>query len=88
MEIAFDEVAEKDLLFWKKSGNKAIQNKIQELIQSIALSPFHGIGKPEPLKYNLGGKWSRRINSEHRIIYEVLEDEQLIKIHSLKGHYN
>ncbi len=51
-----------------KTGNKAIQNKIQELIQSIAISPFKGIGKPEALKYNLAGKWSRRINSEHRII--------------------
>ncbi|MCX2433282.1 Txe/YoeB family addiction module toxin [Pedobacter sp. GR22-10] len=88
MEIAFDEVAENDLLFWKKSGNKAIQNKIQELIQSIVATPFSGIGKPEALKYNLTGKWSRRINSQHRIIYEVLEDKQIIKIHSLKGHYH
>jgi len=51
-------------------------------------SPFEGIGKPEALKYNLTGNWSRRINSEHRNIYEVLETEQIIKIYSLRGHYN
>nr|WP_255562645.1 Txe/YoeB family addiction module toxin [Pedobacter sp. D749] len=46
------------------------------------------MGKPEVLKYNLTGKWSRRINSEHRIIYEVLETEHIVKIYSLRGHYN
>ncbi|MGQ7852969.1 Txe/YoeB family addiction module toxin [Pedobacter sp. WC2501] len=50
-------------------------------------SPFKGIGKPEQLKYDFLGMWSRRINSEHRIIYQVMEVEQIIKIHSLRGHY-
>jgi toxin YoeB len=48
-------------------------------------NPFEGIGKPEPLKYSLSGKWSRRINHDHRIIYEVKDEK--VYIHSLKGHY-
>lgn len=47
--------------------------------------PFEGIGKPEPLKYKLTGKWSRRINSEHRIIYDVVDET--INVYSLRGHY-
>lgn len=69
----------------EKTGNKAIQKKIQELIISILESPFEGIGKPEPLKHNLAGKWSRRINQEHRLVYEVTESS--IHIYSLRGHY-
>ncbi len=48
--------------FWKKSGNKAVQKKIQLLIEDIMKNPFEGIGKPEALKYNLQGTWSRKIN--------------------------
>ena len=85
MEIEFTRQAEKDLEFWKKSGNKLIQKKISEILKSIQENPFEGIGKPEPLKYSLTGSWSRRINLEHRIIYEVIDDN--IYIESLKGHY-
>ncbi|MGF7074582.1 Txe/YoeB family addiction module toxin [Mucilaginibacter sp. 3215] len=87
MEIIYSEESQKDIQFWKKSGNKIIQNKIQQLLNAISQDPFNGIGKPEMLKHNLTGLWSRRINQEHRIIYEVLEEEGRIKIHSLKGHY-
>jgi toxin YoeB len=48
--------------------------------------PFEGIGKPEPLKHNLSGKWLRRISSEHRIVYDVVDD--IVNIYSVKGHYN
>ncbi|WP_379966618.1 Txe/YoeB family addiction module toxin [Epilithonimonas sp. UC225_85] len=85
MEIEFTKQAEKDLEFWKKSGNKLIQKKISEILESIQENPFKGIGKPEPLKYSLTGSWSRRINLEHRIVYEVIDD--IIYIESLKGHY-
>jgi len=88
MEIVFLPKANEDLDFWKKSGNTIIQKKIHSLLVAINNSPFEGIGKPEALKYNLTGKWSRRINSEHRIIYSVSETEQIIKIYSLRGHYN
>ncbi|WP_243718050.1 Txe/YoeB family addiction module toxin [Pedobacter changchengzhani] len=76
------------LNFWRKSGNKIIQKKIEQLILAIQENPFEGIGKPEPLKYELSGSWSRRINEEHRIIYEIHDDGIVIlEIQSLKGHY-
>jgi len=87
MEIIYSDEAQKDIVYWKKSGNKAIQKKIQQLLISIEENPFSGIGKPEPLKHNLSGFWSRRINHEHRIVYQLIENEQLIKIHALRGHY-
>jgi toxin YoeB len=55
------------------------------LINSILQTPFDGIGKPEPLKHEMIGLWSRRITKEDRYIYEV--KEELIIVHSLKGHY-
>lgn len=89
MEVIYSEKAQKDREFWKKSGNKAIMNKISALIEDIQLHPFEGIGKPEPLKHQLSGKWSRRINREHRIIYQVTEENtiEILDILSLKGHY-
>ena len=76
MEIIYSEEAERDSKYWKKSGNKIVQKKIQQLLDAINESPFDGIGKPEPLRYNLSGLWSRRINYEHRIVYQVLEDNR------------
>jgi len=64
---------------------KQIFKKINELIQSIDRTPFEGIGKPEPLKYQYKGYWSRRITDEHRLIYTVTETEILII--SCKYHY-
>lgn len=85
MEIVLLPDADNDLNFWKKTGNKPILKKIAQLIVAIKDNPFVGIGKPEPLKHNLTGAWSRRINQEHRIVYEVVDDK--ILVHSLKGHY-
>jgi toxin YoeB len=88
MEIIYSEAAQRDIEYWKKSGNKIIQKKIQQLLNAIEEHPFEGVGKPEALRYNLSGKWSRRINHEHRIVYELLENNETIKVHSLKGHYD
>jgi toxin YoeB len=85
MQIELHEKAITDLEFWKKSGNKSVQKKIQQLILSIQENPFMGIGKPEQLKHDLSGQWSRRINAEHRIIYDVIDD--ILNIYSLRGHY-
>lgn len=87
--VVFSEKANDDLKFWNKSGNKAIIKKISELIKAIQVSPYEGIGKPEALKHELAGKWSRRIDREHRIIYQILEDGtiDILSIISLKGHY-
>ena len=86
MEIVYTEKAIDDIIYWKKKRNDKIQIRISELVDSIEIDPFKGIGKPEPLKYQLSGKWSRRIDKANRIIYEVTEE--LIIIHSLKGHYD
>lgn len=86
MEVKFTKKALEHIDFWKKSGNKGIQKKIQLLIEDIMKTPFTGIGKPEALKYELQGCWSRKINDEHRIVYEIPDDGVLL-IYSLKGHY-
>jgi toxin YoeB len=85
MEIIFLPKAMEDLNFWKKSGQKQIQQRITVLLQSIVLTPFAGIGKPEALKHEFTGMWSRRINQTHRLVYEVKDNG--IYIHSLKDHY-
>ena len=89
MQIVFTTKARKDLDFWIKSGNKNILSKIANLVEDIQLHPFEGIGKPEQLKHQLSGRWSRRINQEHRIIYKVTEENtiEILDILSLKGHY-
>ncbi len=77
--------AQEDIAYFKKAGRSDLLKKIRRLIESIQKSPFKGIGKPEPLKYELAGCWSRRINKEHRLIYEVTKNK--IFILSAKGHY-
>ena len=85
MEIEYTLQAKEDLDYWKKSNNIPVLKKIRKLIEAITQNPYQGIGKPEALKYDLYGSWSRRINKEHRIVYEVLEDK--IIVYSLRGHY-
>lgn len=86
MEVAYTEKAMADISFWKNTGNKKVMTKISALIENIKLTPLEGLGKPEPLKHKLVGTWSRRINLEHRLVYEV--NELHISILSLKGHYH
>ena len=86
MEIVFLPKADQDLTFWIKSGNKTILKKIATLVADISKNPTTGIGKPEQLKHELQGFWSRRINQEHRIVYEI-KNNTTIEIFSLKGHY-
>ena len=85
MEVILKDKALLDIEFWKKSGNKAIQKKITELIKDTLLHPETGIGKPERLKYDYSGLWSRRINDEHRMIYRI--ENGNLAIGSLRGHY-
>jgi len=88
MEIVYMPDALKDINYWAKSGNKKIQKKITELLEAILINPYEGIGKPEQLKHQLFGFWSRRIDKEHRLVYEVIEDKEQILIHSMRGHYD
>jgi len=85
MQVTFSPQAKADLEFWLKI-NKSIAKRIFEIIEAIQRKPFQGIGKPEPLKHQLSGYWSRRINREHRLVYKVSNSE--IYIFSAKGHYN
>ncbi|MDQ2864450.1 MAG: Txe/YoeB family addiction module toxin [Bacteroidota bacterium] len=85
MEIIFSPQSLEDLQFWKQSGNIKIQKRIHALLESIIKNPFEGIGKPEALKHNWTGYWSRRINQEHRIIYKM--DEGKIIVAQMRSHY-
>jgi toxin YoeB len=85
LEIIYLPDAEADLIYWKKSGNRGIQQRIDKLIQSIIENPFDGIGKPEALKYDYAGWWSRRINEEHRLVYRI--DQDALIIAQLRFHY-
>lgn len=83
--LQFSQKTEEDFIVHKKSGNKAVLKKIIALLGEIALHPFEGTGKPEQLKHQLTGYWSRRINQVHRIIYRV--NENIVQISSVYGHY-
>ncbi|MBK6282857.1 MAG: Txe/YoeB family addiction module toxin [Draconibacterium sp.] len=84
MKKVWDDSAWDDYLYWQKTDKKML-NKVNELIKSCERTPFDGIGKPEPLKDNLKGFWSRRIDNEHRLVYKI-EDENLI-IAQCRFHY-
>ena len=77
MLITFSENAWEDYLFWQKTDRKILL-KINKIIKDIQRNPFDGIGKPESLKYDLTGYWSRRIDQQHRIVYRVIENNLLI----------
>jgi toxin YoeB len=84
MNKVFTDEAWKDYIYWFESDKKLLK-KIHELIKEIDRTPFEGIGKPEPLKHGLKGFWSRRINHEHRIVYQVEDNE--IRFISFRFHY-
>jgi len=74
-----------DYLYWQKQ-NKKLLKKINELIKDIEREPFEGLGKPEPLKNNLSGWWSRRIDDTHRIVYRI--ENGNLEIAQCREHYN
>ncbi len=87
MEVEYMPEAIKDIQYFKRSGDKKLMKKIQSLIFEMQDSPKKGTGKPEQLKNNLSGYWSRRINREHRIVYKIDENRNIITIYSMRGHY-
>ncbi len=82
--LEFDPNAFEDLEWWVKQDRKKAL-RIIALIQEVHRNPFAGTGKPEPLKRDLAGCWSRRIDEEHRLVYEVLDDK--IRILACRYHY-
>ena len=84
MNLVWSDKSWEDYVSWQ-SNDKKILKKINSLIKDIKRHPFEGIGKPEPLKHELAGCWSRRITNEHRLVYEVADGK--IYIVSCKYHY-
>ena len=85
MKIEFHEIAWADYLDWQQT-NKAILKRINLLIKEIQREPLSGIGKPEALKHELSGCWSRRIDDANRLVYVVEND--VLTIVQCRGHYN
>jgi toxin YoeB len=85
MVLTFTKNAWEDYLYWQKFDKKIVK-RINGLIKEIQRTPFEGIGKPEPLKYDLAGYWSRRIDHEHRLVYQAIDNQLLI--YSCRYHYD
>jgi toxin YoeB len=83
-ELLFDNEAFDDFMNWLIEDKK-VYLKIIKLLKEIRRTPFEGEGKPEPLRHNLSGLWSRRITQEHRLVYEVTDE--IIKVISVRDHY-
>ncbi|MFD2145553.1 Txe/YoeB family addiction module toxin [Mucilaginibacter antarcticus] len=86
-KLEIKEIAQKHLKLHYKSGDKGSNKKIENILQELSQTPYTGIGNPEPLKYDLSGLWSRRINQKDRVIYEVDEDVVTVFVVSAMGHY-
>lgn len=86
MKLIFSPLAMRQWEEWKRT-NPAVAKRIKRLLADIVAHPYTGIGKPEALRFDLTGKWSRRITAEHRIVYQVLEDRIEIEVFSMKYHY-
>ena len=85
MRITFSKNSWEEYTSWQ-TEDKQMLRKINELIKDIQRHPHEGIGKPEPLKYDLAGFWSRRIDREHRLVYQVIDQE--ILIYSCRYHFD
>jgi toxin YoeB len=85
MQIVLSPIALEHIQYWEKTNNRIILKRIIELKDAIVKNPYSGIGKPEPLKHELAGKWSRRIDRKNRFVYAVEND--ILYIYALKGHY-
>ncbi len=86
--VKIESLAKSHLKLLFKSGHKASIKKIENIFIELSDMPFEGIGNPEPLKHELLGFWSRRINQKDRLIYKVDEDIVIVYVISAKGHYN
>ena len=84
MRLLWEDRAWEDYVYWQGQDKKTLK-RINTLIKDIQRNPFDGIGKPEPLKGDLSGLWSRRIDEANRIVY--LERDSVIYIVSCRGHY-
>jgi toxin YoeB len=86
--VTFSDRAKKDLSFLHKSGGKSLVKRIERIFEELGENPYSGIGKPEQLKNNLSGLWSRRIDKKHRLVYQIIEQTVTIFVIAAKGHYD
>jgi toxin YoeB len=88
VNVVFRPASWADYLQWQREDEKILE-RINLLVEECRRDPFRGMGKPEPLRQNLAGWWSRRISSEHRLVYRVRGsgDDQVIEILSCRYHY-
>ncbi|MEI7868057.1 MAG: Txe/YoeB family addiction module toxin [Candidatus Methylumidiphilus sp.] len=82
--ISFERQGWIDYLYWQETDKSKLR-RINQIIRDIQRSPFDGIGKPEPLRHNLAGLWSRRIDDEHRLVYSIIGED--IVIVQCRYHY-
>ncbi len=87
-KLKIEELAEKHIKLHFKSGDKASIKKIEKILIELTQTPYTGVGKPEQLKYELSGFWSRKVNQKDRLIYKVDEDSVTVFVISAWGHYN
>lgn len=86
--VKIDDIAKRDFEKIYKSGDKASIKKLEKIVFELSEHPQIGIGNPEPLKHNLSGFWSRRINKKDRLIYQIIEEpDRLVVVVSALGHY-
>lgn len=85
MILAWTEEGWEDYRHWV-TKDRAMLKRVNRVLAAALRDPYDGIGKPEPLKHSLAGMWSRRIDSEHRLVYEVVDDTYLV-IAQARGHY-
>ncbi len=86
--VDFEPKSKEEIKAHLKSGNKANIKKLEKILVELEQTPFEGIGNPEPLKYELSGFWSRKINQKDRMIYKVEEDIVTVFVISAMGHYS
>ncbi|WP_031529490.1 Txe/YoeB family addiction module toxin [Dyadobacter crusticola] len=86
--VTFYDRAKKDLSFLHKSGGKSLIKRIGLIFEELGEDPYNGIGKPEQLKNNLSGLWSRRIDKKHHLVYQIVEQTVTVFVIAAKGHYD
>jgi len=84
--IIFSEQAESDIRYWRENSLKTLE-KIEKLILDTMAHPASGLGKPERLRHQLSGRWSRRINYTDRMVYSVDEENKVLTVYQLRYHY-
>lgn len=87
-ELIISEIAECDILKLRKSGDKSVLLKLNNLLNELREHPYSGTGKPKPLGYGKAGQWSRRITSKHRLVYSVDDEKITVLVITASGYYD